>query len=151
AQAQERLTAMAAEVRRDYPTDYPANARWTVEIQPLQDALVGNVRPMLLLLQCAVILIVCIVALNLANLLLARASGRQQEMAVRAALGASRGRIVRQMLTESIVLSLIGGAAGIALAALAVRFTPRLVTSSFPWIGEVGLDWIVLAYAMLMS
>ena len=153
AQAQQRLTAMAAEVRRDYPTDYPANAKWTVEIQPLQEALVGNVRPMLLLLQGAVILIVCIVALNLANLLLARASGRQQEMAVRSALGASRGRIVRQMLTESLVLSLLGGAAGIAWAALAVRFIPRLIASSVPWMapGEVGLDWVVLAYAMLMS
>jgi predicted permease len=151
AQAQERLTAMAAEVRRDYPTDYPANAQWTVEIQPLQEALVGEVRPMLLLLQCAVILIVCIVALNLANLLLARASGRQQEMAVRSALGASRGRIVRQMLTESLLLSVIGGAAGIALAAVAVRFIARLIASSIPWIGEVGLDWVVLAYAMLMS
>jgi putative ABC transport system permease protein len=150
-EAQQRLTAMAADVRRDYPTDYPANAQWTVEIQPLQEALVGNVRPMLLLLQGAVILIVCIVALNLANLLLARASGRQQEMAVRSALGASRGRIVRQMLTESLVLSLIGGAAGIALAAIAVRFIPHLIRSSMPWIGEVGLDWRVLVYAMLMS
>jgi predicted permease len=150
-QAQERLTAMAAEVRRDYPTDYPANAKWTVEIQPLQEALVDNVRPMLLVLQGAVILIVCIVALNLANLLLARASGRQQEMAVRSALGASRSRIVRQMLTESLLLSLFGGAAGIALAAVAIRFIPRLIPSSIPWISEVGLDWMVLAYSLLVS
>ncbi|MGA7895550.1 MAG: ABC transporter permease, partial [Candidatus Sulfotelmatobacter sp.] len=94
AQAQARLTAMAAELRHEFPTDYPPQAQWTIEIQPLQETLVGNVRPMLLVLLGAVILIVFIVSLNIANLLLARASGRQQEMAVRLALGASRGRMV---------------------------------------------------------
>ena len=116
AQAQARLTAMAAQLRRDFPTDYPPLAQWTIEIQPLQETLVGKVRPMLLVLLGAVILIVFIVSLNIANLLLARASGRQQEMAVRLALGASRGRMVRQMLTESMLLSLIGGVGGIATA-----------------------------------
>ena len=103
-QAQARLTAMATEIRRDFPADYPPEGKWTIEIQPLQEALVGNVRPRLLVLQGAVVLIVFIVSLNIANLLLARASGRQQEMAVRSALGASRGRMVRQMLTESLLL-----------------------------------------------
>src|SRR5215831_19051867 len=86
-QAQARLTAMAAQLRRDFPTDYPPQAQWTIEIQPLQETLVGKARPMLLVLLGAVILIVFIVSLNIANLLLARASGRQQEMAVRSALG----------------------------------------------------------------
>lgn len=85
-QAQARLTAMASEIRRDYPADYPPEAKWTIEIQPLQEDIVGNVRPMLLVLLGAVILILFIVSLNIANLLLARASGRQQEMAVRSAL-----------------------------------------------------------------
>src|SRR3984957_6232364 len=93
AQAQARLTAMAAELRHDFPADYPQQAQWTIEIQSLQETLVGNVRPMLLVLLGAVILIVFIVSLNIANLLLARASGRQQEMAVRLALGASPGRM----------------------------------------------------------
>ena len=115
-QVQARLTAMAAQLRHDFPTDYPPQAQWTIEIQPLQDTLVGNVRPMLLVLLGAAILIVFIVSLNIANLLLARASGRQQEMAVRLALGASRGRMVRQMLTESLLLSFIGGFAGVATA-----------------------------------
>ena len=151
AQAQARLTAMAAQLRRDFPTDYPPQAQWTIEIQPLQETLVGNVRPMLLVLLGAVILIVFIVALNIANLLLARASGRQQEMAVRLALGASRGRMVRQMLTESMLLSLIGGAAGIVTAVGTLGFILRFMPSSVPRLSEVRIDWVVLAFALLIS
>ncbi len=83
--ARARLTAMANQVRHDYPNDYSARSQWTIKIQPLRDYLVGNVRPMLLVLLGAVTLIVFIVSLNLANLLLARAVGRQQEMVVREA------------------------------------------------------------------
>src|ERR1700688_568938 len=150
-QAQTRLTAMAAQLRHDFPTDYSPQAQWTIEIQPLQETLVGNVRPMLLVLLGAVILIVFIVSLNIANLLLARASGRQQEMAVRLALGASRGRMVRQMLTESMLLSLIGGAAGIATAVGTLGFILRFVPSNVPRLNEVRIDWIVLAFALLIS
>src|ERR1700756_1378439 len=151
AQAQARLTAMAAQLRHDFPTDYPPQAKWTIVIQPLQETLVGKVRPMLLVLLGAVILIVFIVSLNIANLLLARASGRQQEMAVRSALGASRGRMVRQMLTESTLLSLIGGVAGIATAVGTLGFILRLVPSSVPRLSEVRIDWVVLAFALLIS
>jgi predicted permease len=151
AQAQARLTAMAQELRHDFPTDYPPQAQWTIEIQPLQETLVGNVRPMLLVLLGAVILIVFIVSLNIANLLLARASGRQQEMAVRLALGASRGRMVRQMLTESLLLSLIGGAAGIVAAVGTLGFTLRFMPSNVPRLSEVRIDWVVLAFALLIS
>src|SRR5262249_61976030 len=114
--AQDGLPPRPPKFRKFFPADYPPQAQWTIEIQPLQETLVGNVRPMLLVLLGAAILIVFIVSLNIANLLLARASARQQEMAVRLSLGASRGRMVRQMLTESLLLSLIGGAAGIATA-----------------------------------
>jgi predicted permease len=151
AQAQARLTAMADELRHDFPTDYPPQAQWTIEIHPLQETLVGNVRPMLLVLLGAVVLIVFIVSLNIANLLLARASGRQQEMAVRLALGASRGRVVRQMLTESMLLSLIGGAAGIASAVGTLGFILRFVPSNVPRLNEVRIDWVVLAFALLIS
>ena len=151
AQAQARLTAMAAQLRRDFPTDYPPQAQWTIEIQPLQETLVGKVRPMLLVLLGAVILIVFIVSLNIANLLLARASGRQQEMAVRLALGASRGRMVRQMLTESMLLSLIGGAAGIVTAVGTLGFILRFMPSSVPRLSEVRIDWVVLVFALLIS
>jgi predicted permease len=151
AQAQARLTAMAAQLRNDFPTDYPPLAQWTIEIQPLQETLVGKVRPMLLVLLGAVILIVFIVSLNIANLLLARASGRQQEMAVRSALGASHGRMVRQMLTESMLLSLIGGVAGIVTAVGALGFILRFVPSNVPRLNEVRIDWVVLAFALLIS
>jgi len=150
-QAQGRLTAMAAQLRRDFPADYPPQAQWTIEIQPLQDTLVGKVRPMLLVLLGAVILIVVMVSLNIANLLLARASGRQQEMAVRLALGASPGRMVRQLLTESMLLSLIGGAAGTAAAVSTLGFILRLVPATVPRLIEVRVDWVVLTFALLMS
>jgi predicted permease len=150
-QAQARLTAMAIEIRRDFPADYPAEGKWTIEILPLQEDMVGKIRPTLLVLQGAVILIVFIVSLNIANLLLARASGRQQEMAMRSALGASRGRIVRQMLTESLLLSVMGGAAGIALAVAVLKAMPHFIPSSIPRLNEVSADWAVLAFALLIS
>jgi predicted permease len=151
AQAQARLTAMAAEIRKDFPTDYPQQAQWTIEIQPLQEFMVGKVRPMLMVTLGAVILIVFIVSLNIANLLLARASGRQQEMAVRLALGASRGRVIRQMLTESLLLSSIGGLAGVATAFSTLGFILRFVPSNIPRLSEVSIDWMVLGFAFLIS
>jgi len=151
AQAQARLTAMAAQLRHDFPSDYPTEAQWTIEIQPLQETLVGNVRPMLLVLMGAVILIVFIVSLNIANLLLARASGRQQEMAVRSALGASSRRMVRQMLTESMLLSAIGGVAGVITGAVTLSFVLRFVPSNIPRLSEVRIDWVVLGFALLIS
>jgi predicted permease len=150
-QAQARVTAMATQLRQEFPADYPAQAQWTVEIQSLQESLVGNVRPMLLVVMGAVILIVFIVSLNIANLLLARASGRQQEMAVRLAMGASRGRMIRQMLTESVLLSFIGGLAGIATAVGTLNFIVHFVPPNIPRLSEVSIDWIVLAFALLIS
>jgi putative ABC transport system permease protein len=150
-QAQARLTAMAVELRHDFPTDYPAQSQWTIEIQSLQESLVGNVRPMLLVLLGAVFIVVFIVSLNIANLLLAGASGRQQEMALRSALGAGRGRIMAQMLTESVLLSILGGLAGIATAFATLRFILRVVPSNIPRLSEVRIDWVVLGFALLLS
>ncbi len=151
AEAQAQLSAMAAQIRRDYANDYPPEAQWTIELQPLQESLVGSVRPMLLVLMGAVILIVFIVSLNIANLLLARASGRQQEMAVRLALGATRGRMIRQLLTESVLLSLIGGTAGVVTAFASLDFILRFIPPSIPRLSEVRIDWVVLAFASLIS
>jgi predicted permease len=150
-QAQARLTAMAIEIRHDYPADYPPEGQWTIEIQPLQESIVGQIRPTLLVLQGAVVLIVFIVALNLANLLLARASGRHLEMAMRSALGASRRRIVRQMLTESMLLAVIGGMAGMAVAVAMLRFMPSVLPSSIPRFAEVTLDWTALTFGLAIS
>ena len=150
-QAQAVLAAMASQLRNDFPTDYPREAQWTIEIQPLQESLVGDVRPMLLVLMAAVTLIILIVSVNIANLLLARASGRQQEMAVRMALGATRNRMIRQMLTESMILSLIAGVAGVSTASGALGLLVRFVPSKIPRLEEVSVDWTVLAFALLIS
>src|ERR1700693_1561737 len=151
AQAQSRLTAMASELRTDFPNDYPPEAKWSIEIQPLQDALVGNVRPQLLVLMAAVVLVVLIASVNIANLLLARASGRQREMALRMALGAGRFRMVRQMLTEALVLSFISGVAGVLAAKLTLSFIIHFVPASVPRLAEVGVDRTVLLFALLIS
>src|ERR1700730_14942736 len=150
-QAQARLTAMASELRTDFPNDYPPETKWSIEIQPLQDALVGNVRPQLLVLMAAVVLVVLIASVNIANLLLARASGRQREMALRMALGAGRTRMVRQMLTEALVLSVIAGVAGVLAAKLPLSFIIRFVPASVPRLAEVGVDRTVLLFALLIS
>ncbi len=151
AQAQARLDAMAANLRREFANDYPPQAKWTIEIVPLQQSLVGKIRPMLLVLLAAVILIVSIVSLNIGSLLLARASGRQQEIAVRAAMGASRGRMIRQMLTESLLLAFIGGIAGLATAVITLKAVLRFVPANLPRLGEVNIDWRVLGFALLIS
>jgi putative ABC transport system permease protein len=150
-QARARLDALTANLRREFANDYPPQAKWTVEIVPLQQSLVGKVRPMLVVLMAAVILIVFIVSLNIGSLLLARASGRQQEMAVRAAMGASAGRMIRQMLTESLLLAFIGGIAGLATAAITLKAVLRFVPANLPRLGEVNIDWPVLGFALLIS
>ena len=151
APAQARLDAMAANLRRDFANDYPPQAKWTVEIVPLQQSLVGRVRPMLIVLMAAVILIVFVVSLNIGSLLLARASGRQQEMAVRAAMGASGGRMIRQMLTESLLLAFIGGIAGLTTAVITLKAVLRFVPANLPRLREVNIDWRVLGFALLIS
>jgi len=149
-QAQSRLDAFASQLRAEYATDYPAGSGWSVEVEPLQDSLVGNVRPMLLVLMGAVGLIVLLASVNVANLLLARASGRQREVAVRLALGASRERMIRQMLTESVILSLVSGVVGVLTAIAALYLVPFLPVQ-IPRLAEVQVDWTVLFFALLVS
>jgi putative ABC transport system permease protein len=150
-EAQRRVAAMAEELRREFPGDYPAEGRWTVELQPVQEALVGGTRPVLLVLQAAVALIVVIVSLNMASLVLARAAGRQREMGVRAALGAGEGRLVRLMITESLLLAFLGGVAGVGVAVLCLRLVRSLAGRSIPRLSEVTVDWGVLASALGVS
>jgi predicted permease len=149
-QAQSRLDAFASQLRAEYPTDYPAGSDWSIEAEPLQESLVGNVRPMLLVLMGAVVLIILLASVNVANLLLARASGRQREMAVRLAMGASRGRMIRQLLTESMILSLVSGMVGVLTAIAALHFV-QFLPARIPRLAEVQVDWTVLGFALLVS
>jgi putative ABC transport system permease protein len=148
-QAQSRLDALASQLRAEYPNDYPAGSGWSVEAEPLQESLVGNVRPMLLVLMGAVVLIILLASVNIANLLLARASGRQREMAVRLALGASPSRMLRQLLTESVILSLVSGVAGVLMAIAALHFV-RFLPAQISRLAEVQMDWTVLLFALLV-
>ena len=148
--AQSRLEALAAQLRAEYSTHYPAGSDWSIEVEPLQESLVGNVRPMLLVLMGAVVLIILLASVNVASLLLARASGRQREMAVRLAMGASRARMIRQMLTESMILSLVSGLVGV-LTALAALYFVQFLSVQVPRLAEVQVDWTVLSFALLVS
>src|SRR5438552_14680866 len=149
-QVQSRLNAFAAQLRAEYATDYPAGSDWSIEAEPLQESIVGNVRPMLLVLMGAVVLIILLASVNVANLLLARASGRQREMAVRLAMGASRSRMIRQLLTESMILSLISGIVGV-LTAMAALYFVQFLPVQVPRLAEVQVDWTVLSFALLVS
>ena len=149
-QAQARLDAFASQLRAEYATDYPAGSGWSIEVEPLQESLVGKVRPMLLVLTGAVALIILLASVNVANLLLARASGRQREMAVRLAMGATRSRMIRQLLTESMILSLVSGIVGVLTAMAALHFV-QFLPARIPRLAEVQVDWAVLGFALLVS
>ncbi|HLJ26280.1 MAG TPA: ABC transporter permease [Candidatus Angelobacter sp.] len=149
--AQPKLDIMSADIRRDFASDYPARSQWSVHIIPLQESLVGKVRPILVVLMGAVILVVLIASVNIANLLLARASGRQREISMRLALGAGRIRVIRQLLTESLVLSLSAGVVGIVTAEVLLNFVIRFVPFNIPRQNEITIDWVVLGFAALIS
>ena len=147
------LEASAATYRELFPDALPPNIIFGVE--RLQDVLVRGARPMLLALMVAVGFVLLIACANVANLLLVRAAGRKREIALRAALGAGRGRIIRQLLTESVTLSVLGGVLGLGLGVVGIRALLSINTAGLPRLGEdgslVSADWRVVAFTMLIS
>jgi predicted permease len=148
AQLQAELDAFGARLAKEFPAQ---NRGWAIRIAPLQEMIVGNVRPALLVLLGAVGLVLLIACANIANLLLARATSRGREIAVRTALGAGRGRIVRQLMSETALLGLLGGLMGIALAYWGVQGLSSLVPTSVPRVNEIGVDRFVLGFALALS
>ena len=147
-QAQTQISATNARLGQAYPD---TNKGWDVRLLALHDLLVREVKPSLLVLFGAVAFVLLIACANVANLLLARAAGRKKEVAIRAAMGASRGRIIRQMMTESLLLSIMGGMGGALLSAWLTDILLSAMPKGAPQIDQVSFDYRVLAFAILVS
>jgi putative ABC transport system permease protein len=151
AAAQGHLDALVVSLKKQYPAEYPAQAAWTVRLSPLSESVVGSVRQSLILLFGAVALVLLISCVNVANLLLARASVRGREVAVRQALGAQKTRLIRQFLTESLLLFLLGGVAGFAILFFTRKFLLGLIPESLPHLSDISINWGVLVFALAVS
>jgi len=150
-QAQAKLDAFTAELKNQFPKDYPSELGWTVRLLPAREALVGNVQRTLMVLLGAVGLVLLIGCVNIANLLLARASGRRREMAIRLALGAGRKRLIAQLLTESLLLSFVGGAIALIVVASTMKLLIGFLPPEMPRLNEVGISAPVLGFVFLIS
>ncbi len=147
----EQARADMASVSHALALEYPDDKGVGATIVPLRDEMLGRIRPILLMLFGAVFFVLLISCVNVGHLLLARASGRAREVAIRSAVGAGNGRLVRQLLTESVLLAIIGGSLGIALAVWGTRVALRFLPAALPRSGEVYLDSRVLVYTFAVS
>jgi putative ABC transport system permease protein len=148
AEAQAELNIIGQRLAKQFPAE---NGGWEIHLYPLQHLITGEVRTPLLVLLGAVALVLVIACANLANLLLTRATARTREVAVRIALGAGRGRIVRQLLSETAVLGVLGGVAGILLAYSGVSALGSRVPKTVPQLNPIRVDHVVLAFAIAIS
>jgi predicted permease len=151
AQAQARLDAFISQLSREYPTEYPAPAAWVVRLVPVKEDLVGPQRTELFILFGAVGFVLLIACVNIANLLLARSSGRRREIAIRLTMGASRARLARQLLTESTLLSVISGVIALLTVLLLKNAIISLAPADIPRLNEVDVSAGVLSFAFLIS
>ncbi len=146
--AREELATIARQRAIDFPD---TNSGWAVTARPLHEQAVGALRPALIILLAGVAVVLLITCINVANVLLARAAGRGRDLAIRTALGASRRRLVQQMLVESVVLAAAGGAAGLGLMVIATRAMIALAPATLPRLGEVTAGMPVLVFAAVVS
>ena len=151
AAAQKRIDALVDSLQKQFSADYPEQNAWRIRLVPLKDKIVGNIRQSLVLLCGAVGLVLLISCVNIANLLLARASVRGRELALRQALGANRARLMQQLLTESLLLSLLGGITGLAILFGLKDFLLRFVPENIPRLNEISINWTVLLFALCAS
>lgn len=147
-QAQAEMNAISQRLEQEYPAD---DKGWGAVVKPLREELVGDVRTPLLVLLGAVALVLLIACANAANLVLARTVSRQKEIAVRSALGASRARVVRQVIAETVVLSLAGGALGLLIAHFGVKLIVAFLAAKLPRASEISVDGPVLAFTLSIS
>ncbi|HEX5243487.1 MAG TPA: ABC transporter permease, partial [Tepidisphaeraceae bacterium] len=146
--AQMRLNTLVAQLRQEYPQIYPAASGWTMNLQSLDEVVVGKTRSLLWILLAAVASILLIGCINVANLLLSRASAREREIAVRLALGARRRDLIAQLLTESLALSAVASAAGVLLGWVMLRLMVMAAAAKLPRIHEVHFNGDVLAFVV---
>ena len=150
-QAQAQLDNFVAQLTRQFPNEYPAAAGWSIRLVPTQEAIVGKVRTELLVMFAAVGFVLLIACVNLANLLLARSASRQREMAIRLAIGADRGRLIVQLLTESLLLATVSGAAALLTVFTLKNSLLRLAPAGLPRLSEVSLSPGILLFAFFVS